>query len=118
MKTSQPDPIIAEIRTVRDQHAARFGYDVKAIFRDIQARQEAFLLVANTSAIPLAAQPLSPKLKRPGEIGWPSLSCWGIALAGLVLIMAPTMLVYAFLQQYLTKRIPVGHSRGRKGRDR
>ena len=41
MKTLQPDPIIAELRAVRDQHAARFGYDVKAIFRDIQARQEA-----------------------------------------------------------------------------
>ncbi len=41
MKPSQPEPVIAEIRTVRDPHAARFGYDVKAIFRDIQARQEA-----------------------------------------------------------------------------
>ena len=41
MKTPQTDPIIAEVRAVRDQHAARFGYDVKAIFRDIQARQEA-----------------------------------------------------------------------------
>ena len=41
MKTPQPDPIIAEVRTIRDQHAARFDYDVKAIFRDIQARQEA-----------------------------------------------------------------------------
>ena len=41
MKTPQPDPVIAEVRAVRDQHAARFGYDVKAIFRDIQARQEA-----------------------------------------------------------------------------
>lgn len=41
MKPAQPDPIIAEVRTVRDQHAARFGYDVKAIFGDIQARQEA-----------------------------------------------------------------------------
>ena len=41
MKTLQPDPIIAEVRAIRDQHAARFGYDVKAIFRDIQARQEA-----------------------------------------------------------------------------
>ena len=27
------------------------------------------LLVANTSAIPLAAQPLSPELRRPGEVG-------------------------------------------------
>ena len=41
MKTPQTDPIIAEVRTIRDQHAARFDYDVKAIFRDIQARQEA-----------------------------------------------------------------------------
>ena len=41
MKTPQPDPIIAEVRAVRDQHAARFDYDVKAIFRDIQTRQEA-----------------------------------------------------------------------------
>ena len=32
-----------------------------------------------------------------------SLSCWGMAFAGLVPIMAPTMLVYTFLQQYLTK---------------
>ena len=41
MKTPQPDPIIAEVRAVRDQHAARFDYNVKAIFRDIQARQQA-----------------------------------------------------------------------------
>ena len=40
MKTPPPDPIIAEVRAGRDQHAARFDYDVKAIFRDIQARQE------------------------------------------------------------------------------
>ena len=66
------------------------------------------LLVANTSAIPLVAQPLSPKFRRPGEVGWPSLSCWGM----LVLIMAPTMLVYAFLQQYLTKGITVGALKG------
>ena len=41
MKTRFTDPIIAEIRAVRDEHAARFGYDVEAIFRDIRARQEA-----------------------------------------------------------------------------
>ena len=41
MKTLQLDPIIAEVRAARDEHAARFGYDVKAIFRDIQARQSA-----------------------------------------------------------------------------
>jgi len=40
MKTP-PDPIIAELRAVRDAHAARFNYDVAAIFRDIQRMQEA-----------------------------------------------------------------------------
>ena len=39
-------------------------------------------------------------------------SDWGMAFAGLVLIMAPTMLVYAFLQQYLTKGITVGALKG------
>lgn len=35
------DPIIAELHSIRDAHAARFDYDVMAIFRDIQARQAA-----------------------------------------------------------------------------
>ena len=37
---TQTDPI-DEIRAARDEHAARFNYDVKEIFRDIQAQQEA-----------------------------------------------------------------------------
>ena len=41
MQKQPTDPIIAELRTVRDAHAARFNYDVKAIFRDLQARQKA-----------------------------------------------------------------------------
>ena len=41
MQTRQTDPIIAELRAVRDEHAARFNYDVKAIFRDLHARQAA-----------------------------------------------------------------------------
>lgn len=38
MKT---DPIIDELRAVRSEHAARCGYDVDALFRDIRAREEA-----------------------------------------------------------------------------
>ena len=38
--TPPNDPIVAEVRAARDQHAARFGYDLKEIFRDIQQRQE------------------------------------------------------------------------------
>ena len=37
----QRDPIIDELRAVRDAHAARCGYDVEKIFRDIRATQQA-----------------------------------------------------------------------------
>ena len=39
MDEAPTDPIIAELHAIRDAHAARFDYDVMAIFRDIQARQ-------------------------------------------------------------------------------
>ena len=41
METRQTDPIIAELRAVREAYAARFDYDVDAMFKDIRARQEA-----------------------------------------------------------------------------
>ena len=41
MQTRQPDPIIAEVRAIRRAYAARFDYDVEAIFKDLRARQEA-----------------------------------------------------------------------------
>ena len=41
MQKMQIDPIIDELRTVRDEHVARCGYDVDEIFRDIRARQQA-----------------------------------------------------------------------------
>jgi len=40
MKTTTPDPIVAEVRATRDKHAARFGYNIELIFRDIQAQQQ------------------------------------------------------------------------------
>lgn len=40
MKTIIADPIVAEVRAARDEHAAKFGYDLKEIFRDIKKRQE------------------------------------------------------------------------------
>ena len=33
------DPIIEEIRKFRDEYAARFNYDVKAMLADIRRRQ-------------------------------------------------------------------------------
>ena len=41
MQTRQTAPIIAEVRAIRQAYAARFDYDVEAIFRDLRARQEA-----------------------------------------------------------------------------
>ena len=41
METTQPDPVIAEVRAVRDRFAARAGYDQGAIFGRIREMQEA-----------------------------------------------------------------------------
>ena len=41
MQKMRTDPIIAELRAVRDAYAGRFDNDVKAICRDIRARQKA-----------------------------------------------------------------------------
>jgi hypothetical protein len=35
------DPIVDEVRRVRDAHAARFNYDLEAIFRDIKEQEKA-----------------------------------------------------------------------------
>jgi hypothetical protein len=34
------DPIVDEVRRVRDAYAARFNYDLDAIFRDIKEREK------------------------------------------------------------------------------
>lgn len=33
------DPIVDEVRKVRDAHAARFNYDLDAIFRDLKEQE-------------------------------------------------------------------------------
>jgi hypothetical protein len=39
MKMSD-DPIVAEVRKTREAHAARFNYDLDAIFRDLKAKEQ------------------------------------------------------------------------------
>jgi hypothetical protein len=34
------DPIVEEIRKIRDEHAARFNYDLDAIFDDIKRSEQ------------------------------------------------------------------------------
>ena len=33
------DPVVAETRRIREEYAARFGYDLAAIVADLQSRQ-------------------------------------------------------------------------------
>ena len=40
MPTTETDPVIAEVRAVRDQFAARADYDVGTIFRRIREMQD------------------------------------------------------------------------------
>ena len=35
------DPIVAEVREVRNRHAAQFNYDLDAIYRDLKEREKA-----------------------------------------------------------------------------
>ncbi len=35
------DPLVEEVRRVRDAHAKRFGYELDAIFADIKAQERA-----------------------------------------------------------------------------
>ena len=35
------DPIVEEVRRVRNEHAARFHYDLKAIYRDLKEQERA-----------------------------------------------------------------------------
>ena len=41
MQTINPDPVIAEVRAIRDEYAARFDYDIGKMFRDLRDRQNA-----------------------------------------------------------------------------
>ena len=39
MQTGRTDPIIDEVRAIRRAYAARFDYDVEAIFKDISGQR-------------------------------------------------------------------------------
>lgn len=39
-KTSEADPIVAEVRKIKDRLAARYHYDAEAMLRDAMRRQK------------------------------------------------------------------------------
>ena len=56
------DPIVDEVRRVRDAHAARFNYDLDAIFQDIKEREKKSGLVFVDG---VARQPMPNKSVQP-----------------------------------------------------
>jgi len=56
------DPIVDEVRRVRDAHAARFNYDLDAIFQDIKEREKksGLKFVQGVARQPMPNQALRP----------------------------------------------------------
>jgi len=56
------DPIVDEVRRVRDAHAARFEYDLDAIFQDIKERERksGLKFVQGVARQPMPNQALQP----------------------------------------------------------
>ncbi len=67
------DPIVDEVRRVRDAHAARFNYDLDAIFQDIKEREMNSGLVfvqgvARQSVTEQALQPTGAAISVPHDL--------------------------------------------------
>jgi hypothetical protein len=64
------DPIVDEVRRVRDAHAARFNYDLDAIFQDIKKREKesGFVFIQGVAHQPAPSKALQPtgQTGRPG----------------------------------------------------
>ena len=56
------DPIVDEVRRIRDAHAARFNYDLDAIFQDIKEREKksGHKFVSGVARLTLPHQTLQP----------------------------------------------------------
>jgi len=64
----EKDPILDKLHRVREEYAARFDFDLKAMFRDLKARQErGEFAVVHRSPRPPRVKPM-PK-KRPTKRG-------------------------------------------------
>ena len=54
------DPIVEEIRKLRDEYAAKFNYDLAAIFRDLQQKQKN----SGREFVSLAPRPVTTKAQK------------------------------------------------------
>jgi len=58
------DPIVDEVRQVRDAHAATFNYDLDAIFRDIKEQEK-------QSGLTFVSYPPRPAVPNLASLGQP-----------------------------------------------
>jgi hypothetical protein len=66
------DPIVEEIRRIRDEYARRFNYDLDAMFRDIEQKQ------LQSGRTYVSFPPNRPDPRRKGPVAAPvqeSVSC-------------------------------------------
>ena len=63
------DPIVDEVRRIRDAHAAKFNYDPDAIFRDIKEQEKRsgrkYVSFADDTVAPSQPEPAPVASKRP-----------------------------------------------------
>ncbi len=56
---NESDPIVDEVRRIRDAHAAKFNYDPDAIFRDIKEQEKRsgrkYVSFADETVVPIQA---------------------------------------------------------------
>lgn len=64
----EKNPILEEIHRVRDKYAARFNYDLKAMYRDLKARQERgeFVVIHRSPRPPRVKVTLKKRAKQRG----------------------------------------------------
>jgi hypothetical protein len=56
------DPIVGEVRRVRDAYAARFNYDLRAIYRDLKEKEKrSGLKIVSYATDPNGIEPNVPK---------------------------------------------------------
>jgi hypothetical protein len=53
------DEVVDEVRAIRDAHAAKFGYDLRAIYEDLK-KSEAERIAAGHPFVPAPSSPPAP----------------------------------------------------------
>lgn len=66
------DPIVDEIRQYRDAHAARFNYDLKAIYEDIKRREKEWEKKLGRKFVSYASGPVEPPAPPPTALAVPT----------------------------------------------